>query len=509
MRKIAFLLFVSTMSLMLVSCAGDNAAQTPPVVPLEPGYPVSLTMTDDPPAGVNVLFFQVTLTAATLTQQSDGGPVPLITTPIQIDVTQLQALSAFLGTVNTGAGVYTGLNLTFSNPNLVIFNASDAGLGSTCAIGAVCQLTPAMSTASVSLTSAPFPVTLAANSSLGLLVDFHLNTVIQPDLSVNLGAANGITVSQLPATPVGPPQFGYLRGTVQALQADQNTFTLQTAWGGTFGVTTTNSTAYNDFPGSACTAASFSCLAVGQAVQVQVGSVDPSTGITAAQVTYLQPSNAQSAEGTVLFALPPVTTIANAPWTVEMILQWDPMNATTLPLGALAAVQVDPAATFSIDANGFTMPSGLSFAKVSDLYVGQTVQVAIEPGTLATGGAAPVTGGWGPPPSVSFTTNSIALEPTQMSGSITSLGASGAGSFALGLNLAFAPFPLTGLTTATLANVQTTSQTTYQGFTPDDFTGMAVNQFVSVNGWVFAPSSLSGPPTLAAETVVLQPNTAF
>jgi Domain of unknown function (DUF4382) len=505
MRKNAIFVFALMASLMLVSCGGGNSTPTTPVGGPVPGYPVSLTMMDDPPAGVNVLFFQVTLTSATLTQQSNGGPVALISMPIQIDVTQLQALSAFLNTVNSGAGVYTGLNLTFANPQLVIFNASDAGLGSGCAVGSICQLTPSMQPTTVALTAAPFPLTLSANNSLGLVVDFHLNTVIQPDLSVNLGATNGITVSQLPSTPGGPPRFGYLRGTVEALHADSSAFTLQTAWGGTFWVTTNGSTTWNDFPSTACSTAGLGCLGVGQAVQVQVASVDSTTGLTAAQVTYLDTAGAQSAEGTVLFVTPPVTNIANAPWMVEMILHTDPMNVTALPLGGLAQVQVDPAATFAVGANGFTMPSGLSFGTVHDVYAGQTIQAAIEPGTLTTSSTTPTASGWAPPPSVTFTTNSLQLEPSQMSGMISSIGtgSGGAGNFSLGLNLAFLGFPAS--TAVTLDNVQTTAQTAYQGFTPDDFTGLAANQFVSVSGWVFAPANLAGAPTMVAQTVVLRP----
>ena len=81
-------------------------------------------MTDDPPAGVSVLFFQVSLTAASLTPTS-GSAVSLLNnnTPIQIDVTKLQALSAFLSTANVPAGTYNSLSLTFATPQLVIFNS--------------------------------------------------------------------------------------------------------------------------------------------------------------------------------------------------------------------------------------------------------------------------------------------------------------------------------------------------------------------------------------------------
>ena len=86
-------------------------------------------MTDDPPSGVSVLFFQVSLTSATLTPAAGSGStslVSLVENPIQIDVTQLQALSAFLANENVPAGTYSSLSLTFANPQLVILNSSDA-----------------------------------------------------------------------------------------------------------------------------------------------------------------------------------------------------------------------------------------------------------------------------------------------------------------------------------------------------------------------------------------------
>ena len=67
---------------------------------------VSLSMTDDPPNGVTVLFFQISLTAASLTPASGSSNASLLTnnTPVQVDVTQLQALSAFLSTANVPTG---------------------------------------------------------------------------------------------------------------------------------------------------------------------------------------------------------------------------------------------------------------------------------------------------------------------------------------------------------------------------------------------------------------------
>ena len=142
MRKnLPFLFAPALMILLLAGCSSNMTSST--IVPPPASVPVSITMTDDPPAGVSVLFFQVSLTDATLTPAT-GSPVPLLgnNTPIQIDVTQLQALSAFLSTADVAAGTYNSLSLTFASPQLVIFNQSDTAIASTCAVGSVCQLTP-------------------------------------------------------------------------------------------------------------------------------------------------------------------------------------------------------------------------------------------------------------------------------------------------------------------------------------------------------------------------------
>ena len=97
---------------------------------------VSLSITDDPPNGVTVLFFQISLTAANLTPASGSRTVSLLNnnTPIQIDVTQLQAISDFLSTANVTAGTYNSLALSFANPQLVIFNESDQTIANTCPV---------------------------------------------------------------------------------------------------------------------------------------------------------------------------------------------------------------------------------------------------------------------------------------------------------------------------------------------------------------------------------------
>ena len=195
MRKAALFLLTLWILLSMGGCGSQSSAPSSQAMNTVPAsVPVSLTVTDTPPAGVTVLFFQLSVTGATLSP----GNVSLLssTNPIPVNVSQLQADTAFLGTANVPAGTYTGLNLTFgSDSKLTIFNASGSTIGSgasACANDTVCILTPTATNLSLSFSTAPFPVTLVASTPLAIKLDIHLDKVIQSDLSVDLGAANGI-----------------------------------------------------------------------------------------------------------------------------------------------------------------------------------------------------------------------------------------------------------------------------------------------------------------------------
>jgi hypothetical protein len=407
--------------------------------------------------------------------------------------------------MNAQPGTYSGLSLTFANPQLVIYNSSDTAIAGTCAVGSICQLTPAVDdSTNVNITSSPFPVTFSPGVPFGFLIDFHLDTIIQNDLSVNLGVSNGITVAQLPpVAPTGPPQFGFLNGTVASVNTSQSQFTMTTAWGNTFTIDTNSSTAYNDFPSSDCAAASISCLSAGESVQVQIASVQPGGSPLAAQVTYVQASSQQTVEGTIM---------GFSPTKLTLVLHSNPANATGVPLGGIATVTIANGAIFSIDANGFTLPSGAIFAGFSNLTVGQNVQVDLEPGTLQSTGGTGNPGVWAPPPAVSFTTNSVRLEPGQFTGTIT--------------GITSPDFTLNTLIWPICANVcpdwvalvpisvTTTSQTVYQGFNPDNFSGLAENDVVSVNGWLIELDNgildpAIAPPFILGQTVTFHPNETF
>jgi len=511
MRRIIFLLFISALTLSLpTGCSGgSNTTQCSGTCPATV-TPVSLTMTDDPPSGISVLFFQADLSAATLTTTS-GSAVSLLpeatlgngmqSGPIAVDVTQLQAQSAFLSAQAVPSGSYSGLSLTFSNPQMIIYNASDLALAGSCAIGSICQIAPAISSATVTLATSPFPLTLTPFTPVSLQIDFHLNTVIQSDLSVNLGAANGVTVEQIPSqTDSAPLPLGSISGTVAGVN-NSSEFTLQTPDNRIYSVETGSSTTYDDFPSSACSTSSSSCVAAGQSVRVQVSGLGTDV-VMATQVTYAQLAGQETVEGTIIGLIPSASNPLGAPAGFQLLLRSNPSNSSGLPLGAIASIN-SSTAVFSVDGNGFTLPSGLSFTSAADLLVGQNVQVDVMTAYLSPVSGQPPSSSWGPSESLSFYTDRVDLEPSQLTGTVAAMD-SGAQSFTLGgTGTTIFPWPAASGSTPSF-NVLTASQTTWQGFSPGNFGGLADNDVVSVSGWIFPPAVSGNPPILAARSMTLQ-----
>lgn len=537
MRRAALFLFLTVFLLIMAGCGRQSPSQDPPVtLPLGVADQVSLTITDTPPAGVAVLFFQLNITGASLASQS-GVSTSLLSSPIPVNVTQLQTQSAFLATASVPIGDYsssnnptatfTGLTLTFSSPQLTIYNGSGATIGSganACANNTVCQITPSATPLTLTFSSSPFPVTVSSSSlaPLAFVLDIHLDTVIQPDLTLNLAATNGVTVSQLPTPPSGRPisALGNLTGTIQTTFTsgtavpDEAGLALQTGDGRTLGIEVNNSTAYN-YPSSVCSTGSSSCLTPGQIVEVRL-SLQSDGNLLASEIDYVQPAGQTVVEGNIVRL-----TTSGGNTLMDLILQEGPPTPApnVLPSGQRATVTVPPTeVTYAVDSGAFTIPSGLHFASATDLFVGQEVSVVVQ-GSVTTTGGSGSSSPWAGPAAITFTTNRITLEPSQITGSVTGIDAS---MLMFGLNTNpnyFVPPSTTAGAPPTLSpfnlTVQVTAGTTFTNFTPDSISGLAVNDVVSIQGWAFlAPSNnnLCQPgvgcavyPAIAAEAVVGRP----
>jgi hypothetical protein len=509
MRK-AGLLFSTLLFLLFMSgCGSQNQSSTPPPTQNLSQASVGLSLTDSPPSGVTVLFFQLSITGATLTNSS-GGTVSLLssTNPIPVNVSDLLTDSAFLGNQSVAAGTYTGLSLTFANPQLTIFNDSDTALSSTCAVGKVCQLTPTISPLTLSFTTAPFPVTLSASSPLAFLLDVHLDKVIQSDLTVNLAATNGVTISQVsPPQPGGPiPHVGKMTGTVQSLGTNQ--FTVQTIEGRSFAIAVNSSTTYS-YPSSVCSTDNFACVQTGQVVKVDV-TLQTDGSLLATAVDYIQLPTQQTVVGNIIGL-----STSGGNTVMDLIIQKQPSstNASALPVGKHAKVTVPTTGvTYAVDSGTFVIPSGLTFAGSTNLQVGQTVLVVVAGNVTNTSGSGGSNSGPVGPPDVTFTASSITLEPSQITGTVASVPATGSLDFTLATMPGYfvppspsanpgGPPPWAPL----IITVDTTGSTTFTNFTTNTLAGLAVNDVISLHCWVFATPTGATNITVAADAIVDRP----
>jgi len=424
---------------------------------------VSLTMGDTPPSGVTVLSFQIQVTGATLA--SSSGSVSILKEPVEVEVTKLQTEAAFLSTAGVAAGTYQSISATFANAKLTIQNNSGAAIGS-CANGAVCELQPPINPAAVTYSSAPFPITLTANTPTGLKLDFNLNQSIQSDLSIN----PTVTFTQLTVSADNGEsemeQIDDLMGQVTAVSSANNQFTLQTGNGQTLTINVNSNTQFENLD-SAGLANSFASVQAGQTLEVNAAlQSDGSLLATKVELKQTQTEAAMQMgiEGTI--------TSVDSATQFHMVVLNEMEGMASIQPGNPVVVTIASGATFNIDMDGLTVPSGLTFAGASDLMVGQDVQVFLASGSTGT----------------NVTTNQITLRMSQITASVSATSAAG--------------FTLTGLpglfTTAGITSIQVVVLPVTQYENVSGLSGLSTGNSVSVRGLLF---NTPGTPTLIAAEV--------
>lgn len=471
MRKLSVAsILVVLFGITFAGCGGNSMSSQSPS---SGAVPVSLTISDNPPAGVTILRFQIQVTGATLQPaDSSQSPVSMLTTPTDVELVHLQTESALLANANVPAGTYNGLSATFANPQMTIFNQTGQTLtvgSQSCAANQVCTLSPPLNQVSVNVQAptSPFPITLSSNSPLALLLHFDVNASIQGNLSIS----PTVNVQEIPAPPSGVLGHFHLIGRVTAINSPD--FTLQLGFSGLAPVIDTSSNTNYDF-GTTCAADDFSCLAVGQVVRVDV-SLMAGGALVASEVKLLEPKGEPALEGLVLS----VNTAQNQFNMVVMDMQQSWGN---ISFGFPLTVQLEPSASFSVDADGVTVPSTLSFASVNDMLVGQ--EVTIHPTATPASGSSPMA--W-----FTISADSVELEASQVTGSVTAVNTQ-----------ANPPNFMLGTLPPLFANAGS-SQITVEPVAGTDFEnvsglgGLSVGQTVSVSGLLFNTSA--GPVLIAEE----------
>lgn len=456
------------------SCGGGQMSMQPPTstTPSSATSNVSLTIGDAPPAGVTILRFQIEVMSASLQPASSSqAAVSMLSQPQEVELEHLQTEAAFLANLNVPEGTYNGLSATFASPQMTIFNQTGSTLtvgSQTCSNNQVCDLTPTLNqmTVSVQQPTAPFPITLTASSPLVFLLHFDINDSVQNDLSIT----PTISLKQISAPPTGVFESFHIIGTVNTVNSPD--FTLQTAYGNqTLTIVTDSNTQYNF--GNSCPMENFSCIAMGQLLKVKV-SLMGGGELLAKSVDLFSAPSIPSFLGLV--------TSANASqnqFQVALFFMDDQKHQFgQVGPGFGIAIQPTASATFSIDSDGITVPTGLSFASVQDISVGQVV--LFQP-------ALPVS--MGPMGQFTISASSITLEPSEITGAVAAVNASATPpNFSLG-NLP----PLFTKASITQLEIEPVTGTVF-----DNVTGLSsidVNDSVSVGGLLF--NTPAGPVVIA------------
>ncbi len=199
--------------------------------------------------------------------------------------------------------------------------------------------------------------------------------------------------------------FTNVTGQVTAVGTNQVTVT-DTETGQTLTLGTTNNTVFNNFnTSSTCTTANtLACVQKDQIVSLNFGTTGASGATATISSISLQNGITQGVTGTVLG----VNSGSN---TAEVVITGiTPAFATAnsgVKVGQVVTVNTNPQTTFSVESNGATLPSGLNFASLSDVGVGQSLALSSTAFTAGTGSAPG-----------SITADQVILAPTQFTGTI-------------------------------------------------------------------------------------------
>jgi hypothetical protein len=455
---------------------------------------LSLTMRDAPIAGASILSFKVTVTGVSLTP-STGKPVNLTlnpSTPI-IELTHLQSDSAFLGTSTVPSANYISATIAFSAPDIILMNQTTGTLnGATptpvCAVNAVCEFKPNVS-GTITLTTAPFPLTLTSNQQTGLSLDFHLNNVItmtSGTVSVDFTLANVLTATTLPrtGTPTGALDLiEDFTGVITTFSG--NSVTVHSDTRGNITAVANSSTTFN-IDQIVCSAQNITCLGANKTVSIDA-SLNPDGTMTLLEADLLDnvsvlANKLDAVEGTV-FLTDPVKQQISIVLSDKTIVSGNSV-LTSASGGTIVQASLGTTPIFSVDTKGLSAvlassPGDIAdFTSFTNVFAGQTVRIQVLASPAPTAGLNT---------SVLVNTNSVVLRFSRVTATVSIPPASPFFS----VSATTLPSFLGGISGLVNIPVQISSgQTHFDGVT--DITGLNVGDTVSIRA-LFIPNFLTSP----------------
>lgn len=372
--KILGICILSVGLVALAGCGGGaSSVITPP--PVQGAAQVSVSIHDMPPTGVTLLSMQATVTGISM----QPGNVSLLNSPMSLEMSQLQAMSAYMGTVSVPAGNYTGMTVTLTNTRMTFQNNTGGTMGGmmnggTCANGQICELIPTMMASSVSISGSPFPLSVQANTPFNLQMDFDLMDSMQSNMSMNPVMTS---MMQQPATGSNMlDEMGDMIGQVSSVDASNNQFKMTFAQGmPSMTIAIDGNTTFETFDSIGKTN-NFFGLSQGQIVLAKMQLMSGGT-LHASKVRF-ESNKPQVMDGMIV--------AIDSPTQFDIVMMNQAPAFQGVNIGDVVRMNVDVGTAFDID--DMDMPvSGMSFMVPADLMIGQMVQ--IEPTSALVPGTAP------------------------------------------------------------------------------------------------------------------------
>jgi hypothetical protein len=466
--KIFSFVVLSVVLAASVGCGGGGSSSvtTPPPSPQQGTAQASISLHDMPPMGVAVLSFQATITGMTL----QPGNISVLNSPMTLEMTQLQGMSAYMGTISLPVGTYTGMTVTFSNPQMTFLNNTSGMMGgggmmggSGCASGQVCQLSPTMMTSSVNITGSPFPITVQANMPFDMQMDFDLMNSLQSNMGMNPMMSSMVCCMGQSSNVLD--DIDDMVGQITSIGSGNNQFTMSFVQGmPSMTITTDANTTFMGFDGIS-KPNSFASMAQGQIVMARMQLL--TGGTLHAEKVRFESNTPQVLDGMVV--------AVNGSTQFDMVMTNNTPALQGRNLGSLVRINMQAGGMFDVDDADLPV-NGMSFMDSPDMMVGQVVQV--EPSSTLVSGTPP-----------QLNTGHVRLMKTWMTATVASK--VNADTFTMqslpGL------FGTAGVSTMT---VSTSAQTMFENVA--NVAALNVGDTVSVRGPMF---NLNGAPTVICSKV--------
>ena len=295
---------------------------------------------------------------------------------------RLQSDSAFLGTAQIPADSYASISVQLGVVNTVFSNTTNAAIGS-CAANSVCSLNSG--TPPVQKITFASPITIAANASAGINVDFNLNNAITTagGISIDFSQPNILTIPNAPVTGGTLNSIEDFTGVLTSVSGSN--ITIASGTRGTLTGAVNSSTTYTGLSSSKTVCGgspSAACLSASGTKTVSVdGTVSASGAVSITEVNFLDDPFTDEIEGVIY----PTAT----PGTYNMVVT-DKVNASGnsllsgLSAGAIVSVTLDTSTEFDVDIRNLlsSVPSG--FSSSSDVFAGQQVMLHVKSASTGT-----------------------------------------------------------------------------------------------------------------------------